>query len=72
MAMGMAIGFGPNGAATWAIGLTATLWGFCFYLTKPVPPPVDEARLVQLDQAIKDQAKQLDSLKTAVNMRQLR
>mgnify|MGYP001578584166 FL=1 len=63
----------PTIATAISIIVASTLWGFHFYVSRPVPPPPGAAvDLVQLEQTVADMRKQLDSLKTAVNMRQLR
>ncbi len=48
------------------------MWAFHFYLTLPPPPGPDLVHLTKLDQQVDALTKQIDSLKTAVNMRQLR
>lgn len=65
----------PSWDAAAILGVSAVLWAFTFFVTRPAPPPpppFDEARILYLEGAVKDLTKQLDSVKTAVNMRQIR
>ncbi len=48
------------------------IWGFHFYFTLPPPPGPDVVRLDKLEADLAALAKKVDSIATAVNMRQLR
>ncbi len=50
----------------------SALWGFHFYYTRPPPPGPEVTRFVQIEADMAALAKKLDSVATAVNMRQLR
>lgn len=68
----VALSYGnPPLQAAGPMAVAAFLWGFTFYVTRPLPPRDDE-KIAQLESRIDDLAKQLDSVRSAVSMRQLR
>ena len=62
----------PTLATALTIISASALWGFHFYFTLPPPPGPEVARFVQIEADLAALTKKLDSLATAINMRQLR
>ncbi len=62
----------PTMSTALTIVAASALWGFHFYFTRPPPPGPEVARFVQIEADMAAMSKKLDSIATAVNMRQLR
>ncbi len=64
----------PTKEVAYVITVASALWAVHYSLSRPepVPPPVEEERLAELEKAVADLTKAVESVKAAAGMRQLR